>query len=413
MKKRQGVIILALVALLFIGQGWLLYAGFTSRFPGGNDFVARWAPGCALFRYGENPYSTEATLRSQQLIFGRPATPDEDQAPFFYPLHMLWFIAPFCLTTNYPLALAFWMSAMLLILIGGTLALMHVARWRPPRWLWALTVVWTVMNYPHLRALLLGQPSTLVFGALALALLALEKRWDLAAGICLAVATVKPQLVFLVIPWLLWWSGWARRWRVWLGLAAGLAILLGAAFLVVPGWPADFLDQVLHYDDLFPAAYGSLSRILTRQVLGLGQAAEWALTALAAGALVWLGWRFRKANDERWLPWRCPPGQVWMTGMVLLLGLFVAPQVATTSYPLLLVGLFFLFARWQRERWGTAAIVATELLLLAGQWLLFVNTLDGNLETAPVFLPLPLLLLAGLLIWRPQLTTHPEEVAHE
>jgi len=92
--------------------------------------------------------------------------------------------------------------------------------------------------------------------------------------------------------------------------------------------------------------------------------------------------------------------------MVMLLTNFVAPRVATTGYPALLFALFMLFRQWERAKWGTWAVVGTEIALTAGQWALFLSTVEGNREAAAMYLPFPLVLLVVLLLNRP--TCQPE-----
>jgi hypothetical protein len=68
-------LIAGLLLALLVGQVWFTYRSFTTRFPGGNDFAARWYNGCALIWTGENPYSDQVTLQTQIQMYGRPALP--------------------------------------------------------------------------------------------------------------------------------------------------------------------------------------------------------------------------------------------------------------------------------------------------------------------------------------------------
>jgi hypothetical protein len=56
-------------------------------------------------------------------------------------------------------------------------------------------------------------------------------------GVLLALATIKPQLVVLFLPWLLLWavSDLRRRLPFLRSFALTMAALLGAAQLVLPG----------------------------------------------------------------------------------------------------------------------------------------------------------------------------------
>ncbi len=388
----------SLAALLFLalvaGQSWATYRFFTSRFPGGNDFYSRWANGCALVLEGQNPYSDQVTQRTQIGMYGRPARPGEDLTAYSYPLYALFFFWPLCFISTYPLVQAIWMTLMLYALLAGVVLTMRVARWRPSAWLWSITMIWAVLNYPHARALVLGQMATLVFLALALALWALEQERDGLVGVLLAITTIKPQMSFLLLPWVLWWAAWHRRWRVWWGFGLALALLAGLSFLLVPTWGGDFLQDVYTYDTTAGIFnYHSLTWIVVRYFLGLGPAVEAIGVGLFALYAVWEMWRGRRTG------WG---GFLWTTGLMLILTHFIAPRAATTHYTMLLLPLFAWFARLQERLAHRAWLVllGIEAALLVGQWAIFLTTIQGNYETAPVYLPFPLLMLAVQMLAR-------------
>ncbi|MCK4452705.1 MAG: DUF2029 domain-containing protein, partial [Anaerolineae bacterium] len=370
-----------LVACLFLalvaGQSWATYYLFTSRFPGGNDFYSRWANGCALIWTGENPYSDEVTLRTQIGMYGRPARIGEDLAAYSYPLYALFFFWPLCFIHTYPLVQAIWMTLMLYALLAGVVLTARVARWRPPSWLWGATLVWAVFNYPHARALILGQMATLVFLALAAAMWALGRERDVLAGALLAVTTIKPQMSFLLVPWVLWWVAWRRRWGVWKGFGLAMALLVGISFLLVPTWLGDFLEALRYYDVVSATDYHSLTWVMVRYFLGLGPVVE--AVGVAAFALYGLleAWRGRRAG------WS---GFLWTTGLLLILTHFIAPRTATTHYTTILLSLFSWFALLGERlglpvgRHGQRAglvVAGIEVALLVGQWVIFLTTIQG------------------------------------
>jgi len=395
-----------LAALLFLvlvaGQSWATYRLFTSRFPGGNDFYSRWANGCALIWTGENPYSDAVTLQTQIGMYGRPARPGEDLAAYSYPLYALFFFWPLCFIHTYPLVQAVWMTLMLYALLAGVVLTARVARWRPPAWLWGVTLVWAAFNYPHARALILGQMATLVFLALAAGLWALDRRWDDLAGALLAVTTIKPQMSFLLVPWVLWWAAWRKRWGVWRGFGLTMVLLVGGSFLLVPTWVGDFLQGVRNYDVVAATDYHSLTWIVVRYFLGLGPVVE--TVGVAAFALYGLAeaWRGRRAG------WG---GFLWTTGLVLVLTHFIAPRTATTHYTMLLPPLFAWFAGLEDRLGHRAGPVAAgiEATLLVGQWVIFLATIEGNYETAPVYLPFPVMMLIVQVASRRQVWREGEE----
>jgi hypothetical protein len=246
--------------------------------------------------------------------------------------------------------------------------------------------------YHSFRALLLGQFAVLVLLCLVAALWAMQRGHDGWAGVFLAFSTVKPQMVYLAIPWLLLWAAGQRRWRVWTGFGGAMAALVLGAMLLLPSWIPDFVHQVIVYPSY--TVYGSLTWLVVRYWLDLGPAVEVAaLIALALAALI-LAWRLWRGTFEQML---------WLLGLLLLLTNFFTPRIATTNYILLLPhvlwGLRVIQTRW--KRWGTWAIVALLITSLIGLWVLFLATIEGDFERAPVYFPWPMAtLLLLLLIWR-------------
>lgn len=388
-----GVLLLSLAAC----QAWVTYKVFTSRFPGGNDFAARWFNGCALIWEGKNPYSDEVTLQTQIHMYGRPALPGEDLAAFSYPLYTLFFFWPLCYFRPYTLVQAIWMTLMLYGVIAATLATIRLNRLELTGWKMAAVLLWVVVCYPQARAILLGQFVIVAFLAIVLALLALDRGQDLWAGVALAVATVKPQVVFLLVIWLLWWSAWNRRWRLWMGFSAALALLVGAGLVLVPGWIPDFARHIFNYANVTVSPYYSLTWIITRHFLGLGVGVEMFASACIAVYLLAVWWRYRRATGQ---------ARLWVSGVTLNLTFFLAVQIATTGYILLLVPLFQLFQllRGTGSRLATASILVGAGLLLVGQWAIFFASIEGNFETAPSYLLLPISLVLAQVIVRVPLT---------
>jgi len=382
-----------LLAALLAAQSWATYRAYTSRFPGANDFIARWANGCALIWSGENPYSEAVTLQTQMRMYGRPALPGEDLAAYSYPLYALYFFWPLCYVQPYALVQAIWMTLMLYGVIAGTALTVRLAGWRPAAWLWGLTLLWTVLDYPQARAVILGQMATVVFVAAMLALLAVQRRADFWAGAALAATTIKPQICFLIVPWLLWWSAWQRRWRLWAGFGAALALLIGSGLLLLPTWPADFARHVLHYDEVAGSGYHSLVWMLTRHFWQLGLPVEVAVTALLGLYLLFEWWQNRRASGQAML---------WVTGLTLNLTHFISYRAATTAYTLLLLPLFQLFwlAEQRLPRRAAWVALAAQGALLVGQWAVFLSTVEGRFETAAVYLVWPIPLLLAQLVTR-------------
>jgi len=381
-------ILLLAVGLLVLTDVVATYRLFTSPYPGANDFASRWGGARAFWLDGLSPYSNEATRQIQLIIYGRPIAPEEEQefdpGLFAYPFYTVFLLLPLS-WLSYPLAEAIWLVFLELCLFGGLLLALDLYDWRPPRWLLACTAVWAFLFYPHARALILGQFAVFVFAMVALTLWALKRRRDVLAGACLALSTVKPQMVFLLIPLLLWWALWERRWRFVGSFLGGMALLMGASWLAEPSWVYGFLHQITRYPSY--TALGSPIWILAHIIFpALGAWGEWALSVLALVYLIGAAWGALRG--------RAPELLGWAVGLCLIVANLVALRTATTNYVVLLLPLVMLFRALQRSRFGSWLVCLIEAGLLVGMWVLFLTTVVDKFEHPVVYLPLPFGLLA-------------------
>jgi hypothetical protein len=213
-------------------------------------------------------------------------------------------------------------------------------------------------------------------------LLALQARRDLWAGVLLALATVKPQMVFLLVPLVLLWAVAARRWRAVWGFVGAVFILCVASWMVVPNWLGDFIIQMMRY--LSYTGIGSPAWIITRYFFPILGAPGEILVSLALFAWAVVTW---------WQLWRRPtwPALVWTVSFTLIITNLIALRTATTNYVVLFIPLIHLLAvmqtRWPRG--GTWAVIGIEAVLLVGLWALFLATVKNKFEHPIMYLPLP------------------------
>lgn len=385
---------LLLLAGLFALHVFAVHTIFTSKYPGANDFYSRWGGARAFWLNGLNPYSDEATLQIQQGIYGRPAKANEDPGPFAYPFYVAILIWPL-VYLPYAWASAIWLSLLELALVAAVFLTISMYRWQPPVWLAAFTVLWVIIFYHGARTIILGQVAGLVFLGLALSLWALHRQADALAGTALAFCTIKPQMVYLIIPALLWWGWRQKRWRFLGYFSVSLLVLMGVSFIFLPTWPLDFWRQLGTYNSYQALGYtniGSPVWIISHiYVPVLGNVGEAVLSALL---LIFTGYLWLRYRDE-------PQAFHWLVGLTLLTTNLITPRAATTNYIVLLLPLFLLFVMLSRRvAHGNGWVLAIQLASLIGLWGLFSATLKGNFEGPELYLPLPLLLLGAMLWYR-------------
>ncbi len=377
---------LSLFALLTLG----LRATFTSKVPGANDFYPRWRGAQLFWRERIDPYSDEASLAIQEGIYGRPALPEEDQVLFVYPFYTVFFLLPMS-WLNYEWAQPVWLAVVMLSVITAVLLTLKLVEWKMPFWLLAITFIWAIFFYNSSRTVILGQFAGPVFLAMVAALLALKHDRDVAAGLLLALSTVKPQMTFLLVIALLIWAVGQRRWHFIGSFIAAILLLTGLSFALLPGWLFGFVDQVLFYP-AYTITGSSLWVVTGYYWPWLGKPVENGLVLLL---LAYLLWQWRKL-------WRLPLTSLQfliLISLTLIITNMVVVRTATTNYIIMYVPLFLVLkAISQKWRRGDLWVALILLGSIVGMWALFLASVQGDTEHPIMYLPLPFLLLP-IMVW--------------
>ena len=300
--------LLLLLAILCAGGMWTyinrvmiphqLSDAAAQGLPRGNlsDLYPHWIGARELLLHGRDPYSPEITREIQQGYYGRPLDParpgdPRDQQGFAYPVYVAFYLAP---TIHLPFEIVrkgfFW------VLFGLTVATiplwLRVLRWSVPFWPQVSLIVFTIGSLTVVQGLKLQQMTLLVVALLAVAVALLASVRPIAAGVVLALATIKPQLVWLLLFWLLIWTlaDWRRRYRFAASFLFTMAILCAASEWYLPHWIPRFLQAMHRYpsytdavsilDKLVPAPWG------------------WMSTVLAVAAMVHIGWKNRRLAED-------------------------------------------------------------------------------------------------------------------
>lgn len=379
MNKRSWFILLLLVGLLMALEIYVIHEAYVSVIVGGNDFYPRWAGAKALLVEGRNPYSSEVTREIIAVL--DPEDRGLNSFSFAYPLHAIFVFLPLAYV-SYDWAIASWMVIVQWAAIATLAVLLRYHRWLPSPPVLGGLLLATLFFYPVTRSIFLGQFTVHVALALALTMLALKQERDWIAGVIFSFTSIKPQMVLLVGGWLVLWTLRQKRYRFLAGLAIGGGALLAASMALLTSWPLDFLEGLGQYSDLaggkepldvllglfFPGDIGWLKSLL---LIALG-----ALTVY----VLWKGWQRQLSFDV-------------VLHLAIIVNLLAFFQTGTTNHVLLLVPFVAWLADVDKHRRAWLAWILTALLLVAN-WVLFLQTIEGNYEHPVLFLPLPLLALA-------------------
>ena len=241
--RRIGCVrwIIALVLVIFIGVlVWSNYR-FSIQSPGGNDFLARWTGAHFWLVEGINPYDEQVSLEAQIMIYGRPANPSlgEDVAHFVYPLPAMLFFAPFGLLP-FTLARAIWMTILEISLPLLAFISLRITRWRPPPATYILLILLSIFWYHGLRSVIVGQFAVIEALLIAGGLWSGQRESDVSGGILLGLTISKPQMSFLILPFVCLWAVRQRRF----GLVVIYRLLVRWWWRIYPQVPRRVCDLV-------------------------------------------------------------------------------------------------------------------------------------------------------------------------
>jgi hypothetical protein len=296
--------------------------------PRGNlsDLYPRWLGARELLRRGRDPYSAEITREIQQGYYGRPLDPSrpddpKDQQGFAYPVYIVFLLAPTVDLSFYSVQIGFrWL--LFALAAGSVLLWLRVLQWRASCGTILILVVLVFGWLPMVQGIKLQQLSLLVAGLLAGCGACLAGGWLVCAGGLLALATIKPQLTWPLVLYLLLWaaSELRSRCRFVFGFGLVMLLLLGGAQIVLPGWLGRFVDGIGQYHQYTQnqSVLTELFGLITGRILGV-------LCVLACAACVW--------ESRREPPASAAFGRAF--GLVLALTVVIVPMSALYNQVLL------------------------------------------------------------------------------
>jgi hypothetical protein len=381
-----------LICLAVAALGGLVWANtqYVRAQPTEKDFLVPWLGMRTFLQYGDSPYSDPATQRAQILYYGRLAAPGQDPLALWLPFPVELFYFPIALVNDYVLARAIWTTCLEIALVAMAFLSLRITGWKPGH-----IFLPVILLFPLLwvfGAFSLDSGSAAGFIALALVgfLLALHNERDELAGGVLILLVSSARFIGVLTFFIFWWIIYQRRWRVLWGFIMGLAVLLGLAFLFLPGWFLPYINGMLShsvYNIGFTTTgiFGSLSPVA-------GPRLGWVLAAILL-LILFFEWGNSLAKDFRAFLWI-----VCLTISVTpLLGIPMVPK----DYLILIVPLMLLLAQlgerrpWLK-RWGVPGIV---ILLLVGLWYLTIALVSANAYATLInilILFLPVILVLGL-----------------
>lgn len=329
--------------------------------PRGNfsDLYPRWMGAKELLLHGSDPYSAEVSREIQIGYYGRPLDPSRpndpsDEQGFAYPVYVVFVLAP---TIELPFALVQkgFFGILVALTVVSTPLWLRVLRWSVSLWAQIILLSLTLGSLAVMQGLKLQQISLLVAGVLAIAISLLVSDHAVTAGVLLALASIKPQFVFLLLPWLLLWTlaDWRNRYRCAISFLGTMTILMAASEWYLPHWIPRFWQAIREYRR-YTGAISVMDSLI-------GAPWSWVLELLAVAATMRVCWRERRqaANSGAF---------AFTLSLVLATTVLVVPT-CSPNYQVLLIPALFVLLRDRRTIWRRSG--ANRLLFVITTGLIF------------------------------------------
>ena len=335
---RSQPVLLAMALLLGLGMTYYYYGlllplrqkdyRLTNAAAGNwSDLYPRWLGARELLLHGRNPYSPEMSADIQRGFYGRPLDTSNrgepsDQESFAYPLYVVFLLAP-SLSFSFPTVRLLFGIILVVITVASVFLWSRALRRRLNAGSTVLALLVAITSYPVLDGLHLQQLTLLVAALMAASMALLAGKRLFFAGVLLACATIKPQLVFVLLMGLAVWSfsRWRERKNLLAGFAVTQALLLAGAELLLPGWLGFWRQATQRY-----VAYVRPSMLNAI----LGARTGLVVAGVAVCLVLLLFWRFRQHE----------PGSQHFNFLLvsaLLVPTLLAPNAGASKYNLVLL----------------------------------------------------------------------------
>lgn len=387
--KQRELVIFAFACLVFIVALTAANYRFAEDNPGGNDFIPRWLGTRMLILNGDSPYGAATTRAIQQFIVGGTPDAGKDQYLFAYPLYSILVFLPYSLIGDYVYSRAIWLTTLQVALVLMAWLGSRLAKWRLSIPLAIGTFLYVLLWYYSVRPMINGNVAILVGLFLVGAFVAIRNDRDLVAGILLALSTIKPQAVALLVPFILLWSFSHRRWKIIYGTILTIVILFLFATFIEPAWALRMLEQVRSYPGYTPI--GTPAEIFGGWWPNTGLYLGWIVSGLTIILVLITFIRSWKSGYNQLIP---------AAFLVLAATNFTGIATATSNHSILFPGLMVAFGLFynllgkDRLWW----LILFAVFLLVGIWVLFVISPSGKGQPPIMYFPLPLILILTFLL---------------
>jgi hypothetical protein len=264
------------------------------------DLYSPWAGTRELLLRHRNPYGPEVSREIQSVFYGHaisqtygdPSAVVTNEQRFAYPVYVVFLLAP-TVYADFAHVVRPWAEfAFAILTVISVLLCFAILHWRGS-WEAVMAVALFTLSSPQIVQGLRFEQLALVVGFLLIAgTWCVSKNRLACAGVLLAVATIKPQMVLLPLCWFAVWAvgDWPKRWQLPAFFIGTIAALVAAGELLLPGWPGYFLAGL--------AAYRRYALPTSPLQIALGDPFGEVVGAIIILGLLVFAWRSRKAAGD-------------------------------------------------------------------------------------------------------------------
>ena len=362
--RRPDLMFLGIILLILAAAAGLTWIIYTFLVPSGGDdvFAPMWEAARYVLAGNGSPYAPEAVRRATTLLSDSPVS-----VRYLYPVYMLPIIFPFALIDSYALARAIWMMVMFVSLVSLGLTALALTRWRPKFLILFAYLVFAWGSVPAVRAAYLGNPAMLAGFFAAFGLLLIVQEHYSSAGFFLGLSIIKPQMVILLLVFVLLWAVSKRYMQLVSSMFMTVLVIVGATIAVSPVWFVQYYYQLLaFFQETFPASFAAAVWAW------LPERGPWMMGIVGAVLFVWLllEWWRALGKDTRWF--------LWTASLTLsITSLFVLPY-SISNQVVLVVPFTLVFSLWSQRFKQTGNILSVVVIILFtwGEWMAFVLTMN-------------------------------------
>ena len=198
------------------------------------------------------------------------------------------------------------------------------------------------------------------------AFLAIKNKHDELAGVLIALTTIKPQVVILVVIYVLVWAIFQRRYKIIAWFIITLVLLIASGSLLIPDWVMQNLREILRYPGYNPP--GTPASALATWFPAVGPRVG-TILSLAVIVIMLTEWWLARHQGYRHFFW---------TGcLTLVLSAWSGIQTDPGNFIIMLPAIILFFAI-VAERWPAISNIITASVL---GWI--INPHLGNLHFDP------------------------------